>query len=114
MNSTVAGSVTRSGPAGTPCVPFTEFYNPNIQLGGVPTDHDELMGGLVASGTNGKMITDDISVLPLTQGLNDVNYAGGVSGIIVDNVSTSNQASSMYFATLTSNSAIKLTQLNSK
>ena len=114
MNSTVAGSVTRSGPAGTPCVPFTEFYNPNIQLGGVPTDHDELMGGLVASGTNGKMITDDISVLPLTQGLNDVNYAGGVSGIIVDNVSTSNQASSMYFATLTGNSAIKLTQLNSK
>jgi hypothetical protein len=114
MNSTTAGSVTRSGPAGTPCVPFTEFYNPNIQLGGVPTDHDELMGGLVASGTNGKMITDDISTLPLTQGLNDVNYAGGVSGIIVDNVSTNNQASSMYFATLTGNSAIKLTQLNSK
>jgi hypothetical protein len=114
MNSSVAGSVTRSGPAGTPCVPFTEFYNPNINLGGVPGDHDELMGGLIASGTNGKMITDDISTLPLTQGLNDVNYAGGVSGIIVDNVSTSNQASSMYFATLTGNSAIKLTQLNSK
>jgi hypothetical protein len=114
MDSTLAGSVTRSGPAGAPCVPFTEFYNPNINLGGVPGHHDELMGGIVAAGTSGLMITDDISVLPLLQGLNDVTEAGGVSGVIVDNVSTSNQASSMYFGTLTGHAAVKLTQLNSK
>ena len=114
MDSAIAGSVTRSSPAGSPCVPFTEFYNPNINLGGVTGDHDELMGGVVAAGTSGLMITDDISTLPLLRGLNDVNYAGGVSGVIVDNVSTSNQASSMYFGTLTAHTAIKLTQLNSK
>jgi hypothetical protein len=114
MNSTTAGSVTRSGPAGAPCVPFTEFYNPNINLGGNTTHHDLLMGGIVAAGTSGLMITDDISVLPLTQGLNDTTEAGGVSGVIIDNVSTSNQASSMYFGTLTGKTAVKLTQLNSK
>jgi hypothetical protein len=59
------------------------------------------------------MITDDISVLPLVQGLHDVTEAGGVSGVIVDNVSTSAQASSMYFGTLTGKAAVKLTQLNS-
>jgi len=113
MNSTTAGSVTRSGPAGAPCVPFTEFYNPNISLNGNPTHHDELMGGIVAASTSGLMITDDISVLPLVQGLHDVTEAGGVSGVIVDNVSTSAQASSMYFGTLTGKAAVKLTQLNS-
>jgi hypothetical protein len=46
--------------------------------------------------------------------LNDVQYAGGVSGVIIDNVSTSAQASSMYFALLSGNKAIKLTQLNSQ
>ncbi|MFZ3340581.1 MAG: hypothetical protein WA609_17845 [Terriglobales bacterium] len=114
MDSTLAGSVTRSGPAGAPCVPFTEFYNTNINLGGVPGHHDELMGGIVAAGTSGLMITDDISVLPLLQGLNDVTEAGGVSGVIVDNISTIAQASSMYFGTLTGHTAVKLTQLTSK
>jgi hypothetical protein len=114
MDSTFAGNVTRSSPAGSPCVPFTEFYNPNLNLGGVAGDHDELMGGVVAAGTSGLMITDDISKLPLLAGLNDVNYPGGVGGVIVDGVSTSNQASSMYFGTLTAHTAVKLTQLNSK
>ncbi|HTR24507.1 MAG TPA: hypothetical protein VMI10_11025 [Terriglobales bacterium] len=114
MDSTYAGNVTRSGPAGAPCVPFTEFYNPNINLGGVAGHHDELMGGIVAAGTRGLMITDDISVLPLLQGLNDVTEQGGVGGVVVDDVSTSNQASSMYFGTLTQHTAVKLTQLNSK
>jgi len=71
------------------------------------------MGGIVAASTSGLMITDDISVLPLVQGLHDVTEAGGVSGVIVDNVSTSAQASSMYFGTLTGKTAVKLTQLNS-
>ncbi len=113
MNSTPAGTVTRSGPAGAPCVPFTEFYNPNINLGGVMGHHDELMGGIVAAGTRGLMITDDISSLPLLSGLNNTNEPGGLGGVIVDNVSTSGQASSMYFGTLTNHTAIKLTQLNS-
>ena len=54
-------------------------------------------------------------------GLNTVNYPGGVSGIIIDNVSTAGQASSVYFTTQgvvtvgTCNNArcaVKLRQLN--
>ena len=39
-----------------------------------------------------------------------VATSGGTSGIIIDNVSTSAQASSLYFGTLSGNSAVKLTQ----
>lgn len=114
MDSTPAGTVTRSGPAGAPCVPFTEFYNPSINLGGVAGHHDELMGGIVAAGSRGLMITDDISTLPLLRGLNNTNEPGGLGGVIVDNVSLSAQASSMYFGTLANHTAVKLTQLNSR
>lgn len=114
MNSTPAGSLQRIAVAGIPCVPYTEFYNPNLNLGGVAGDHDLLMSGLIAAGGDGYMITNDISGGTVPGALNDVNYPGGVSGVIIDNTSTDAQASSMYFATLTSNQAIKLTQLNSQ
>jgi len=113
MNSTPAGSLQRIAVAGIPCVPYTEFYNPNINLGGTAGDHDLLMSGLVAAGGNGYMITNDISSGTVPGALHDVNYAGGVSGVIIDNVSTDAHASSMYFGSLTSNQATKLTQLNS-
>lgn len=113
MNSTPTGSLQRIAVAGIPCAPETEFYNPNLNLNGVAGNHDLLMGGLIAANPNGYMITNDISGGTVIVALNFTQYAGGVSGIIIDNVSLNVQASSMYFATLTSNQAIKLTQLNS-
>jgi len=121
MNSTPTGNLQRYAVSNLPCVPYTELYNPNLSLGGNASDHDLLMSGLVGSGSNGYIITNDVSTGVVIAALNDVNYPGGVSGIIVDNVSTQNQASSMYFTTLTNSSvgtcgntrcAVKLRQLN--
>jgi hypothetical protein len=121
INSTPTGNLQRLNVTNLPCVPYTELYNPNLSLGGVSGDHDLLMSGLVGAGTSGYVITNDISGGNITAGLNTVNYPGGISGIIVDNVSTQNQASSMYFTTLTNSTvgscgntrcAVKLRQLN--
>ena len=121
MNSTPTGSLQRFNVAGLVCAPYTELYNPSLALGGNANDHDLLMSGLVGAGANGYIITNDISSGSVIAGLNTVNYPGGISGIIVDNVSAQNQASSMYFTTLTNSTvgtcgntrcAVKLRQLN--
>jgi len=120
MNSTPVGSLQRLNAANVQCVPYTEFFNPNINLGGVAGHHDLLMSGLVDA-TNGYIITNDISTGVITAGLNSVNYPGGISGIIIDNSSTQAQASSLYFSTLgvvnvgtcgNQRCAVKLTQAN--
>ena len=74
-----------------------------------------------ARGGNGFIITNDISTGAIITGqATSVNYPGGVSGIVVDNVSNAGQASSVYFSTQAvvnvgtcSNArcAVKLTQL---
>ncbi|HEY7098140.1 MAG TPA: hypothetical protein VH437_15545 [Terriglobales bacterium] len=120
MNTTPTGSLQRLNAANVQCVPYTEFFNPNINLGGVAGHHDLLMSGLVDA-TNGYIITNDISTGVITAGLNSVNYPGGISGIIIDNSSTQSQASSLYFSTLgvvnvgtcgNQRCAVKLTQAN--
>ena len=123
MNSTPTGSLQRLNAAGVACAPYIEFYNPNLNLGGVAGHHDLLISGLV-SPTNGYIITNDISSGNVIAALNFVQYAGGISSAVIDgdNV-TQAQASSIYFSTLapvtltggTCNNtkcAIKLTQAN--
>jgi len=119
MNSTATLGPQRVARAGVPCTPYTEFYNPNLNLGGVAADHDMVISGLTAAGANGYIITDDISTGSIAGGLNFVNYPGGISAVTVDNVSTQAQASSVYFTTLTNSTvgtcgnthcAVKLTQ----
>jgi len=119
INSTPTGSLARNFPAGTPCTPYNEIYNPNLNLAGNATHHDMLISGLVGAGTNGYIITNDISLGSVPGALHTVNYPGGVSGQVVDNVSSSGQASSIYFSTLTTSNvgtcggnrcAVKLTQ----
>lgn len=119
MNSTPNGSLQRlAGANGVACVPYTEFYNPNLNLGGITGDHDLLASGLVDA-TNGYIITNDISAGSVPGALNFVQYPGGISGIVVDNDSLDTQASSVYFSTLGSVNvgncanhicAVKLTQ----
>jgi hypothetical protein len=121
INSTPNGSLQRTNVAGLPCEPYNEIYNPNLSLAGIATHHDMIVSGLVGAGTNGWIITNDISAGNIIAGLNTVNYAGGISAVVIDNVSTSAQASSVYFTTLTNSSvgtcggthcAVKLTQLS--
>ncbi len=119
MNSTATGSITRSTPAGAPCSPITEIFNPNVDFGG--GDHDIIISSVVATGTNGILRTDDISSGAIPGTLSGTTYSGGTSGIIWDNTSTQVQASSVYFSTLGTNvntggcngnihCAVKLTQ----
>jgi hypothetical protein len=121
MDSVPSGSLQRYNVTGLPCAPAAEIYNPNINLGGIAGDHDLLIGGLVGANGNGWIITNNISSGAVPAGLNTVNYPGGISGVAVDNTSTSAQASSIYFSTQgqvsvgTCNNArcaVKLTQLN--
>ena len=118
MNSTPSGSLQRIAAAGVPCSPYNEFFNPNLNLGGIAGHHDLLISGLVDA-TNGYIITNDISTGAVTAALNFVSYPGGISGVIIDNNSAAAQASSVYFSTLTTvtvgtcnnaRCAVKLTQ----
>jgi hypothetical protein len=118
MNSTATGTIARGTTAGNPCTPITEIFNPNVNFGG--GDHDIVISGVVGATPNGVLRTDDISTGVITGTLSGVNYPGGVSGIIFDNVNAGGQASSVYFSTLTTSTtgtcggnrcAVKLTQL---
>ncbi|MBZ5704103.1 MAG: hypothetical protein LAN63_02010 [Acidobacteriia bacterium] len=118
MDSTPTGMLQRLNAAGVACTPYNEFYNPNLNLGGVAGHHDLLVSGLVDP-VNGYVITNDISTGSIPAALNFVNYPGGISGVIVDNDSLAAQASSVYFSTLTTvnvgtcanaRCAVKLTQ----
>ena len=123
MDAAPTGNLQRFATANLPCAPYTEIFNPNLNLGGNVNDHDLLVSGLVGAGGNGWIITNDISTGVITAGLNSVNYPGGISGLVIDNVSTQNQASSVYFTTLSpvtvgtcgppnTRCAVKLRQLN--
>src|SRR4029077_2391745 len=102
MNASASGSITRGTSPGVPCSPITEIYNPNVNFGG--GDHDIIISGVVGTNVgaqiNGVIRTDDISNVSFTNSLSGVNYSGGVSAIIFDDVNASGQASSVYFSTL--------------
>src|SRR6266853_2269644 len=101
MDSSALQGLHRITLPGIPCSPLTEVYNRNINLGGFPSnpnDHDLLASGLM-NAMYGGIITDDISAEAAVK-LFSVPYAGGVSGIVWDNISTAQQASNLYFSTL--------------
>jgi hypothetical protein len=122
MNAAPAGSLFRVMVADIPCTPYTELFNPNITLKGGAGHHDFLVSGLMQPPPNGQILVNDISTGAVINGqATSASYPGGVSGIIVDNVSTSGQASSVYFSTQgvvnvgscsNARCAVKLTQLN--
>jgi hypothetical protein len=123
MNAATTGSIARGTTAGNPCTPLTEIFNPNVNLnpGGGAAIHDIVISGVVGANPNGVLRSDDITSGTITGTLSGVNYPGGISGIIFDNVSTNTQASSVYFSTLTTSNvgtcggnrcAVKLTQLS--
>jgi hypothetical protein len=123
MDAAPTGSLIRlAGAVNVPCAPYTELFNPNITLTG--GGHDLLVSGLMGPAGEGFIITNNISNgnVVVGHGTNQP-YAGGVSGIIIDNVSTAAQASSVYFTTQgavtqgtcgppAARCAVKLTQLN--
>jgi hypothetical protein len=122
MNSAATGSIARGTTAGNPCTPITEIFNPNVNLNPITGTaiHDIVISGVVGASPNGVLRTDNIGTGTITGTLSGVNYPGGISGIIFDNVNAGGQASSVYFSTLTTSTvgtcggnrcAVKLTQL---
>jgi len=85
------------------CSPLSEIYNPNVNGG-----TDWLFLGVPANCAFGGSATGCIMSFNVTSGTFPATASatapenGGTSGIIVDNVSTSLQASSAYFTTLSS------------
>jgi hypothetical protein len=86
------------------CSPMTEFYN-------TTTSSDYLFFGEGLSGASGKLYGFNIqgANAPSINGSPVSTYGdatGGTSGIVIDNVSSESQASSIYFATLTTSTSV--------
>jgi hypothetical protein len=106
--------------ANAACSPVTEFFNPNIDVtSGQDLNGTDLIFLSVAdsgqtndtifcpSNTTGCMMSFDITNINATNPVNgstptsaSASVAGGTSGIIVDNSSTSGGASQVYFTPL--------------
>jgi len=112
MDSSYTGNLQRIGNAGVSCTPYGEFYNATVDIDPniAGAQHDLLFSGLVDP-TNGYVITNDISAVGFTAALVSRSYPGGISGQVIDNDSTSGQAASIYFGTLTNATVVKLTQV---
>ena len=106
LGSAVSSTQWLASNASARCDPLTEFYNPNGS-----TAVDYLFFGVEASGATGTAcagngcvyaatITGGTLTVPPAAGTGAVNASGGISGIIVDNDSTSTGASSIYFTWL--------------
>ena len=91
------------------CTGWTEFFNRNAGVNGTDFFFFGLTTECTGTGTSGCVVmrTGDDLFVPLT-----FDVAGGPSGIVVDNDSTAQQASSLYFTGFTGppNTAYKVTQ----
>ena len=104
MNANPSSSSQLLPSTASRCSPITEFFNPNIGATGT----DFFFWGLTADcvGVAGCVMSRTDSDVIL-----DVSEPNGTSAIIIDNVSTAPQASSIYFTSQAGpRRAVKLTQ----
>ena len=88
------------------CTAWTEFFNPNIGVGGTDFFFFGLSQDCTGASTPGCVIARTTDIAPLVT----VNIPGGPSGIVVDNYSTEPQASSIYLSATGATTAYKFTQ----
>jgi hypothetical protein len=112
MNSTANLTIAPLTTGTADSSPLTEFYNPSLGT-------DFLFVGVTNNcvATTGGGTAGCVMSLNITSGFPTVNASttalaapGGTTGIIVDNDSTANQASSIYYATKTGATLVKATQ----
>ena len=112
MNSTANLTIAPLTTGVADSAPVTEFYNPSLGT-------DFLFVGVTNNcvATTGGGTAGCVMSLNITSGFPTVNAGttalaapGGTTGIIVDNDSTANQASSIYYATKTGGTLVKATQ----
>ena len=107
MQSTPAASQQLLVSTAAQCTGWTEFYNPNIN-GGTDFFFFGLTQDCDGSGAGGGCVAE---IVDNTGGLSSTFGAvAGPSGIVVDNYSTAQQASSIYYTPLGQSFAYKLTQ----
>jgi hypothetical protein len=101
MKTTVDAVTLAVATASAECSPLTELFNPNAPA----ASQDQIFFGVqtAGSGTNcaagGCVMSINVTGTPGTLAIaNSIAEIGGPSGIIVDNVSTAGQASSIYFS----------------
>ncbi|HKB99031.1 MAG TPA: hypothetical protein VKD23_09615, partial [Terriglobales bacterium] len=90
------------------CTGWTEFFNPNIGVGGTDFFFFGLTKDCTASGGAGGCVAEITDSAPTT--LVTTTMSGGPSGIVTDNYSTDAQASSIYFTAGGINTGYKFTQ----
>jgi hypothetical protein len=101
MKTTVDAATLAVATASAECSPLTELFNPNAPM----ASQDQIFFGVqtAGSGSNcaagGCVMSINVTGAPATLAIaHSVAEVGGPSGIIVDNVSTAVQASSLYFS----------------
>ena len=106
MNTTPTFSAQLLTSTTARCTGWTEFFNPNVGVGGTDFFFFGLTANCTGPGTSGCVVARNQDA-----SLTKLNVTGGPSGIVVDNYSTAAQASSIYLTGVqTPNLAIKLTQ----
>jgi hypothetical protein len=101
MNAAVDAVTLAVATGSAECSPITEFFNANAPA----ASRDQIFFGVqtLGSGTNcgggGCVMSINVTGTPGTLSIaNSIAEIGGPSGIVVDNSSTSGQASSLYFS----------------
>jgi hypothetical protein len=88
------------------CTGWTEFFNPNVGVGGTDFFFFGLTADCTAVGGGGGCVAETTGDTAITT----ATVPGGPSGIVVDNYSTATQASSIYLTSENGNTAHKFTQ----
>jgi hypothetical protein len=88
------------------CTGWTEFFNPNVGVGGTDFFFFGLTRDCTVAGGAGGCVAETTGDTAATT----VTVAGGPSGIIVDNYSTAAQASSIYLTSEVGGTGYKFTQ----
>ncbi len=103
MNTTIDAVTLALGTTRDECTAMTEWAS-----GGV----DRLYFSMEVQGQVGYVDITTNPFVPAAPGINDPTVeAGGVSGIIIDNVSSQSQASNIYFSNNNNHQAVKLNQV---
>jgi hypothetical protein len=106
MQTTAAFSQQLLTSTAARCTAWTEVFNPNIGVGGT----DFFFFGLTADCTSPGAAGGCVVARSSDTALATATLAGGPSGIVVDNVSTAGQASSIYLMAKNVNTAFKFKQ----
>jgi hypothetical protein len=106
MNTTASFSQLLLTSPTARCTGWTEFFNPNIGVGGTDFFFFGLTRDCTLAGGAGGCVAETTGNTAATT----VTVNGGPSGIIVDNFSTAAEASSIYLTSETGSTAYKFTQ----